>query len=129
MLLSLMRGWVMPQRFAAAACVQPLSWVSEAILRINSARTLRLAASSAVSASASQTRANRAEVFSVADVQAAALRFSRGAVASVFRGRPPSLPFARAATFLALVVAWPPLRPRSAIHALVPKMPSMSAGR
>jgi hypothetical protein len=45
---ALIRGWVMPHLSAAAACVQPASWISEAIFRIKTARTLRLAASSAL---------------------------------------------------------------------------------
>jgi transposase-like protein len=51
---SLIRGWVTPQRLAASACVHSCFFSSAAIFCIRSARALRFAASSGVSAIASQ---------------------------------------------------------------------------
>src|ERR1039457_434554 len=54
---SLIRGCVTPQRLAASACVQPCFFRRAPIFCISSARALRFAASSGVSAIASQTLA------------------------------------------------------------------------
>jgi hypothetical protein len=51
---SFIRGWVTPQWLAASACVQPCCFTRAAIFCISSARDLRFAACSGVSAIASQ---------------------------------------------------------------------------
>ena len=56
------------------------------------------------------------------------LQASSGATS--FLGRPPSLPFVRAAVLFASVVALPPARPMvAAIHRREPRNPSSSAGK
>src|SRR5271166_343786 len=49
---------------------------------------------------------------------------------TAFLGRPPSLPLARAARFLAVLACWPPIGPSlDAIHFLEPSTSSSRAGR
>jgi hypothetical protein len=54
----LIRGWVIPQRFAAFACVHPFSFTIASIRIMSSERRVRFADYSGVSASASQTLSN-----------------------------------------------------------------------